>query len=457
VPPQSDANNNWAVNPINPTGNVVLPQSQYANNKFWNNVPAIQYPTFVTPPLTTNPAWVPPTGTGGGTNPPTTNPPTGGGGGGSGGGSGTGTGGQQPPRNNTDPIWFDRNGTNYVAPGTVFDNSGKVRTDTGNGNSFMNYLDNIKGTLTDNQGNFDWRQAIDMASELFGIHGDLYMSETGVWNQQNIVKAIADKVLPGLGGAIFEGLKALSLNLAPGSKLATWFFNGSLTQVMNTLARDMRQNNGKLTKEAIKKALEQEDPNLVKEIVVPEPVVRNGGGGCVCTYVKLQDYDRADEVAVGDTMIVSDPVTGEHSTGEVSFSETKLVPCVRITTARGVELDCSMTAPIADVEGNQILAPNLFDKVIPVVIDDEFSWDRVVKIETLGDQYVQHITVENNFFLAGNHEGKYVFHHNVKMVEGSGRNFWGGGGSGGVGPLWGSGGPWGEGSGTVTVGGPVQL
>lgn len=145
----------------------------------------------------------------------------------------------------------------------------------------------------------------------------------------------------------------------------------------------------------------------------------SGGGGfgdvgCVTIDSVLEDYDRADDVQFGDTMFVIDPVTFKRSTGEVSYSETKVMPCVRITTESGIELECSTTAPIADEKGEQVLAPNLLNKLIPVSDNGVFYLDRVLSVEDIGDREIRHITVENNFFLAGKQRGRYIFHHNIK-------------------------------------------
>ena len=141
--------------------------------------------------------------------------------------------------------------------------------------------------------------------------------------------------------------------------------------------------------------------------------------GCVVVDTFLQDFERADAVQVGDEMFVVDPVSYKKSVGRVSYSETKLMPCVRITTENGIVLECSTTAPIADERGEQVLAPDLLHKLIPVCDNGMFYLDRVETIEDIGEQEVRHITVEDNFFLAGKEKGRYIFHHNMKMGPGS--------------------------------------
>ena len=143
------------------------------------------------------------------------------------------------------------------------------------------------------------------------------------------------------------------------------------------------------------------------------------GEGCVVVDTYLQDFDRADTVQVGDEMFVVDPISYKKSVGRVSYSETKLMPCVRLTTENGIVLECSTTAPIADERGEQVLAPDLLHKLIPVCDNGMFYLDRVETIEDIGEQEVRHITVEDNFFLAGKEKGRYIFHHNMKMGPGS--------------------------------------
>jgi hypothetical protein len=93
------------------------------------------------------------------------------------------------------------------------------------------------------------------------------------------------------------------------------------------------------------------------------------------------------------------------------------MPCVRIRTESGIELECSTTAPIADSKGNQVLAPNLKGVAILVMDDEEPRVEFVVDIEDIGNRLVRHITCGNKFFLAGKTKGRYVLHHNMKKGD----------------------------------------
>lgn len=92
-------------------------------------------------------------------------------------------------------------------------------------------------------------------------------------------------------------------------------------------------------------------------------------------------------------------------------------PCVTVR-AGDVELDCSESAPIANIDGEQILAPNTGGEWLPVVVGDEDDVQVGEAPKNIGTQLVQKITCENMYFLAGKVAGKYLLHHNVKSSGG---------------------------------------
>lgn len=140
----------------------------------------------------------------------------------------------------------------------------------------------------------------------------------------------------------------------------------------------------------------------------------NGFVTCVTTDTYLPGFGLAGAVAIGDELLVADPLTFETRWGMVSKADVTTNECVRITTASGVELKCTTEAPIADEFGKQILAPELMGHRIPVFDFGEWKIEEVVSIKNIGEQEIINISCENNFFLAGEHEGRYVLHHNLK-------------------------------------------
>jgi hypothetical protein len=149
----------------------------------------------------------------------------------------------------------------------------------------------------------------------------------------------------------------------------------------------------------------------------------SGGGGCVEVDSILPDGRRAGDIKVGDVMELGDEKTFTASHGTVTYSEKKSAQGFRVMTASGVSLVCSDTAPIPTEDG-LVLAPALKGKRVAIRIDDNGKfiarWDRVIEVSPLGQIDVQHITVGDKCFWAGERAGCYMLHHNLKMIESGG-------------------------------------
>jgi hypothetical protein len=60
-------------------------------------------------------------------------------------------------------------------------------------------------------------------------------------------------------------------------------------------------------------------------------------------------------------------------------------------------------------------APNLIGQMIGVNKDNESAWKEVVSVEYLGEKFVRGIDTGNNSFWAGETEGAYILHHNMRF------------------------------------------
>lgn len=140
---------------------------------------------------------------------------------------------------------------------------------------------------------------------------------------------------------------------------------------------------------------------------------------CVAISSFLPDGRTAGDVRVGDTMQLADEKNLEPAIGEVSYSQQKNCPGFRITTDSGASLVCSDTAPIPTPDG-LVLAPDLLGKMVAVRRDDasgtESAWETVIEVKSVGQIVVQHITVGNKCFWAGEMKNVYILHHNLKYA-----------------------------------------
>jgi hypothetical protein len=149
-----------------------------------------------------------------------------------------------------------------------------------------------------------------------------------------------------------------------------------------------------------------------------EQCTADGFGCCVALNSFLPDGKLAGQIKIGDTMILADQVSLEPATGKVSYSEPSLQPSVKIITKSGASLICSTTAPIPTTEG-LVNAPDLDGKFVAVMIKDVAGWDQVVSVTDVGNYWVQHITVEDKCFWAGENSNAFILHHNIKKCEGN--------------------------------------
>lgn len=135
-----------------------------------------------------------------------------------------------------------------------------------------------------------------------------------------------------------------------------------------------------------------------------------GGTGCVHVDSWLPGGLRAVDVRVGDRLLLID---GRE--GVVTYSETKRARLYRLVTAGGVSLVCSESAPIPVRAGGYRTPSDLMGHELRPRVDGMLAdWDVIADIQSLGDGDVQHITVEDACFWAGEHPGACLPHHNAK-------------------------------------------
>jgi hypothetical protein len=147
-----------------------------------------------------------------------------------------------------------------------------------------------------------------------------------------------------------------------------------------------------------------------------------GGDEASCVQVAslLPGGTTAGDIVVGSVMQLGDERTLESSTGQATYSKRKKAAGFRITTASGVTLVCSSTAPIPTPEGS-IVAPQLAGKSVAVRRDDgetiHISWDPVASVDSVGEIDIQHISLNDKCFWAGEQPNAFILHHNKVQAQ----------------------------------------
>ena len=135
----------------------------------------------------------------------------------------------------------------------------------------------------------------------------------------------------------------------------------------------------------------------------------------------LPDGRRAGSIKVGDVIQLGNENSGDLETyvGQVTYSKKATMRGFRVVTQSSASLLCSDTAPIWTDEGF-VNAPDLFGKRVAVRRDDKGIVTRFETVEVLaevGMMEVQHITVGDRAFWAGETMGAYILHHNKYAPE----------------------------------------
>lgn len=167
---------------------------------------------------------------------------------------------------------------------------------------------------------------------------------------------------------------------------------------------------------------------LVGTVAVTFPTSGTGGGsggqGCPVRTARVvrrtlggEEEIAAGAVAVGDRLKIIDPVTGATRWGLVTMSRPAYVDCVRVVQQGGVALSCSVTAPLGCSDGVATLAPDSLGRPVTGLDAGALTRGEIVHVASIGKCWVQHITCEDDFFLAGDQPGRYLAHHNLKPLN----------------------------------------
>ena len=176
----------------------------------------------------------------------------------------------------------------------------------------------------------------------------------------------------------------------------------------------LQENAERLERERIEKAADEAVERAAERL-------RGGGDSCVHVNSVLPCGTRAGDIKVGDVMQLGSETDLSPANGEVTFSRLRSAPGFRISTISGISLVCSETAPIPTREAGLLRPAELAGKSVAVRRDtaqgSETGWEAVEAVVAVGDIEVQHITVGDRCFWAGESVNGYILHHNLKAED----------------------------------------
>jgi hypothetical protein len=165
---------------------------------------------------------------------------------------------------------------------------------------------------------------------------------------------------------------------------------------------------------------------------VPAPVptgggspTRSGGGGCVAleSFIPLvETKQKHNGREITKAWMLESGMKISLGTEELEIVDGQVVktlndyqPCVRISTADGITLVCSTTAPILTKDNGFIPSTEVYGKRVAVMRNGVTWYDEVVGLEDVGMKFVRVVDAGNNSFWAGERPGSFILHHNVPI------------------------------------------
>ena len=168
-------------------------------------------------------------------------------------------------------------------------------------------------------------------------------------------------------------------------------------------------------------------PQPPPPLPVQNPNPPRGGGGCVAleSFVPLVETEQKHNGReITKAWMLESGMKISLGTEELTIVDGSVVktlndyqPCVRISTADGITLVCSTTAPILTKDKGFIPATEVYGKRVAVMRNGRTWYDEVVGLEDVGMKFVRVVDAGNNSFWAGERPGSFILHHNVPIND----------------------------------------
>ena len=145
-----------------------------------------------------------------------------------------------------------------------------------------------------------------------------------------------------------------------------------------------------------------------------------GGGGfdCIAAHMWLTDNLQAKDLNPSSTLIFLTEIEGvangdsyyQDQLESVDFSKQL---CVEIETTGGAKLICSVSTPVTLRSGALIPVTECLGGELATLINGEFEWQEVKRLDYVGEWLVAHIHAGGRTFAAGAEARAKIFTHNA--------------------------------------------
>ncbi|WP_160153347.1 hypothetical protein [Microbulbifer sp. ALW1] len=161
---------------------------------------------------------------------------------------------------------------------------------------------------------------------------------------------------------------------------------------------------------------------LVDYVTTPADGGSSSGGGtlppdeCVASGMWLRDGLRVDDAMDGDAIDVWDTGDTDAHRGAIEAIRPAVeVPCVRLITASGAQVECSVSTPVTGPDGGVRKAPAALGMLLGVLHGDApLVWERVTEVVPIGPRTVYRLSCGNISFAAGVDPAHRVVTHNIR-------------------------------------------
>jgi len=144
-----------------------------------------------------------------------------------------------------------------------------------------------------------------------------------------------------------------------------------------------------------------------------------GGGACVSDECFLPLGLAADVECCTPILCVNETTLANETHAVVHAVRVPQL-CVRVLTKSGITLTCSLDAPLRRIDGSYVYASEALGNVVTVMRGDDIHFEEVILVTPVGLRRIVGINAGDRCFWAGDIEGAYILHHNIKTLPESG-------------------------------------